>query len=499
METYSIYNISKGERKKTKMKGKKFLAFSLTVAMLAGSALTVSAAGVADVFDAGYYADKYGDLKTAYGADEAALLKHFMTNGAKEGRVMNPILDVAAYRKAYADLNATFGDDWDAYVDHYLTYGIKEKRTAGVLFELADYAAKNPDVKETYGDDYTEIAKHYLNFGIKEGRLGGTIVEAAPTAPAASGSGSGSSTTKPEEKPVTTVETHEHVWVEVGRKAGTCTEDGYIDYTCTVPKMYQVKDDKGNLISTELVIGADGNPIFCDAKKREVTGKGHVPPTDANGNKVNYYCVPATCLSAGVEKYTCARCGEHVDNILPKLEHVFENDYVVDPHGCTPELAGYTVQKCFAGCGQTRKVDYTYLDHQVATYDLDKKEATCSSMGEAWGICSVCAAKVKQTIPMKEHEFTKLVTVYVDSYTQDKAAPCHDEVELTVCKNCSMIRKDPTGVNVKAQFTPCVDTAENGGKGDGYCDVCLRSMKRNHTNQVMQYIPGDTLDDKKGQ
>ena len=59
--------------------------------MIKGGALTVSAAGVSDVFSAGYYADKYGDLKTAYGTDEAALLNHFITSGAKEGRVMSPI------------------------------------------------------------------------------------------------------------------------------------------------------------------------------------------------------------------------------------------------------------------------------------------------------------------------------------------------------------------------------------------------------------------------
>jgi len=477
------------------MKGKKLLAFSLTVAMLVGGSLSVSAAGVSDVFSASYYADKYGDLKAAFGTDAKALLNHFMTSGAKEGRVMSPILDVAAYRNAYPDLNAAFGDNWDAYVDHYLTHGIKEKRTTGVLFDLVDYANKNSDVKAAYGNDYAAIAQHYVNFGIKEGRPGGVIAKAAPAAESSSGnSGSGTATTTPSAE-TTTVETHEHVWKKAYSVGGTCTEDGYEVYYCDTYKMYQVKDADGNLISTQYVLDANGDKIRCDETKRVVTGKGHVPPTDANGNKVNYYLQPATCLATGIEKYTCARCGEHIDNVIPKLEHVFEDAYVVDPHGCTPDLAGYTVQKCYAGCNQTRKVNYTYLDHQVATYDLDKIDATCTSTGEAWGFCSVCNQKVKQTIPMKAHDYSKNVTVYVDSYTVDQVQPCHSEYTINVCKNCSMINT----VTLVTDKDACTDTRENSGKGDGYCDVCNRSMKRNHTNQVMEYIVGDILDDKYGQ
>ena len=84
------------------------------------------------VFDAEYYADSYPDLKKAFGYNEKALYRHYMTFGLKEGRNGSKVLNVVAYRNAYPDLQAAFGDKWDAYVDHYFTFGKSEGRTAGV-------------------------------------------------------------------------------------------------------------------------------------------------------------------------------------------------------------------------------------------------------------------------------------------------------------------------------------------------------------------------------
>lgn len=95
--------------------------------------MSASAAGVADVFDASYYADSYADLKEAFGYDETALLQHYLTWGLQEGRCASTVFDVAAYRSAYSGLDAAFGDNRNAYVNHYYTTGMAEGRTAGVL------------------------------------------------------------------------------------------------------------------------------------------------------------------------------------------------------------------------------------------------------------------------------------------------------------------------------------------------------------------------------
>ncbi len=512
METYSIYNISKGERKKTKMKGKKFLAFSLTVAMLAGSALTVSAAGVADVFNAGYYADKYGDLKAAYGADEAALLKHFMTSGAKEGRVMSPILDVAAYRNAYADLNAAFGDNWDSYVDHYLTFGIREGRKAGVLFDLADYAAKNPDVKAAYGEDYTAIAKHYVNFGIKEGRPGGTVVKAATPA-AGSGSsgntGNGGTTTTPEE-PVTPPVVkygHEHNWdamiaagtaqmVEI--EAPTCTHAGYINYRC--PEMVicvtYIDGSVEWILSREFDKDLDAGDVFhgktierwTESQCSATTGRRTVAQLHHSVPASGAYIVDhPTCTQPGVATYVCETCGTHVDKeAIPALGHAMAPTKTVTATSCDETGKGYTEQTC-QRCGIKQQINVVYK-HSVAKYTTIT-DATCFSEGEERGYCSVCKKEDVRKIAITPHPAEQPVDISVDTYVDDgtgNSVPAHATYQVTYCTTCHVITAVSADVDTVLTRTACTDT-----DGDGLCDGCKRPVNRTLMNGEKLYKVGE--------
>ena len=140
-------------------------------AVLLNSGFSVGAAGLRDIFDADYYAEKYSDLKEAYGDDENALYQHFINYGIKEGRVMNPVIDVVRYREQYKDLQEAFGDDWDAYINHYFTYGVNEHRENGTDFDLLAYLNAYGDLQEAYGDDYVALAKHYEELGIHENRV----------------------------------------------------------------------------------------------------------------------------------------------------------------------------------------------------------------------------------------------------------------------------------------------------------------------------------------
>lgn len=140
-------------------------------AMLLNSGFSVGAAGLRDIFDADYYAEKYSDLKEAYGNDEEALYQHFINYGIKEGRVMNPVIDVVKYREQYKDLQEAFGDDWDAYINHYFVYGVNEHRENGTDFDLLAYLNAYGDLKKAYGDDYVALAKHYEELGIHENRV----------------------------------------------------------------------------------------------------------------------------------------------------------------------------------------------------------------------------------------------------------------------------------------------------------------------------------------
>ncbi len=123
-----------------------------------------------EVFDEKFYADRYPDLKAAYGYNREALWTHFITCGINEGRAMNNLLDVVKYKNTYADLNAAFGNNWDAYLEHYLTTGAKEGRDSGTGFNALVYASEYADLQRIYGDDVLALWKHYNTAGKAEGR-----------------------------------------------------------------------------------------------------------------------------------------------------------------------------------------------------------------------------------------------------------------------------------------------------------------------------------------
>lgn len=82
------------------------------------------------VFDAQFYAERYNDLKTAFGYDTNKLFNHFLSNGMKEKRQAIATFDVIRYAAAYSDLRKAFGElkekNAKKYYDHYCTNGKSE-------------------------------------------------------------------------------------------------------------------------------------------------------------------------------------------------------------------------------------------------------------------------------------------------------------------------------------------------------------------------------------
>lgn len=107
------------------------LVMSLSLAMSVGVPVKAADANAfAAVFDASYYANRYADLKAAYGTDVNSLLNHFIAFGMKEGRQANEEFNVQAYKARYADLQAAFGEDLTLYYFHYINNGKAEGRNA---------------------------------------------------------------------------------------------------------------------------------------------------------------------------------------------------------------------------------------------------------------------------------------------------------------------------------------------------------------------------------
>lgn len=80
------------------------------------------------VFDPTYYANKYPDLKKAFGTNSTALFNHFCTFGMKEARIASANFNVTTYKNNYVDLRNAFGNNLPLYYKHYITNGYAEKR-----------------------------------------------------------------------------------------------------------------------------------------------------------------------------------------------------------------------------------------------------------------------------------------------------------------------------------------------------------------------------------
>lgn len=80
------------------------------------------------VFDPTQYANRYRDLKNAFGNNATKLFNHFCEYGMKEGRQAIDGFNVTVYRANNADLQKAFGSDLPAYYKHYCQYGYKEGR-----------------------------------------------------------------------------------------------------------------------------------------------------------------------------------------------------------------------------------------------------------------------------------------------------------------------------------------------------------------------------------
>lgn len=130
----------------------------------------------APVFDAKYYLNRYSDLKSAFGTDYAAALKHFVEYGISEGRRASESFDVTLYKVNYPDLQELFGDDNIKYVDHYLDYGINEGRCANRRI-LNGISVASDGKKYYYKNDQVDTS--YTGFAAYQGKkyyvLGGTV------------------------------------------------------------------------------------------------------------------------------------------------------------------------------------------------------------------------------------------------------------------------------------------------------------------------------------
>ena len=95
----------------------------------------LSRLGTLKTFNYVAYADRYDDVREAFGYDRAALYNHYITYGIYEERIAEFApgyndFNYIAYADRYDDVKVAFGYDRVALYNHYITYGISEGRIA---------------------------------------------------------------------------------------------------------------------------------------------------------------------------------------------------------------------------------------------------------------------------------------------------------------------------------------------------------------------------------
>ena len=174
---------------------KKFFAFLACILLFQCMPCAIFAEPVTNdlddiICDRIYYADKYSDLKRAFGYDHDQLLNHWRQNGAKEGRSPSSIYDAQYYYNKYADLRNAFTRngqvDWAGLYNHFKNYGLKEGRQASQHFSVNIYKNNYADLRNAFGtsaSDHWKYLKHWREYGMAEKRNATSSIGSNPPQP----------------------------------------------------------------------------------------------------------------------------------------------------------------------------------------------------------------------------------------------------------------------------------------------------------------------------
>ncbi|PRR83063.1 C40 family peptidase [Clostridium vincentii] len=145
------------------------IATAPNTTLQAAKPIVLAETGEAPVFDANFYANKYSDLRQAFGTNEAQLYNHWITYGIKEGRTASEIFDVKFYLANNKDLINAFGaTNYTAAYNHFRNDGFREGRNLSPVFNMGYYSKNNPDLVNAYGKDYSAIMNHFKVYGMNE-------------------------------------------------------------------------------------------------------------------------------------------------------------------------------------------------------------------------------------------------------------------------------------------------------------------------------------------
>ena len=187
--------------------------------------------------------------------------------------------------------------------------------------------------------------------------------------------------------------------------------------------------------------------------------------------------VNATCTTDGYQEYTCSKCGETHQVMLPKIGHDYQVSEKVDAT-CTAD--GYEVYTC-ANC----KDSYTKTTQKKLGHDfskkIDHKDSTCTVKGFDLYQCSRCDETKKTELALVDHNYQLSETV--------KATCTSDGYKKYTCSMCNKSYQEKlskTGHNY--QVSKKVDATCTA---DGYDVYTCSNCKDTYTKTTQQKLGHD--------
>ena len=249
-------------------------------------------------------------------------------------------------------------------------------------------------------------------------------------------------------------------------REATCSEEGVMTYTCqrcseTENKPISKTAHKWMRVQKKAATCTEGGTSagwLCENCGQAMSELLEPKPIEALGHdySISVITKAATCISTGVKKYTCSRCGEIKTEAYITTEHTYGAGKVTKEATCTK--AGVMTYTC-KYCKATKTERISANGHTVVT---DKAvAATCTKAGKTAGThCSVCKTVLtaQRTVKVKGH------TVVTDK----AVASTYTKKGLTEgihCSVCGTVLKKQKKTAKKKLATPAVKKLTKKSKG----------------------------------
>lgn len=226
----------------------------------------------------------------------------------------------------------------------------------------------------------------------------------------------------------------DHEWIQTKIVQPTCTEEGYINYSCECGEEKTEAIDKLEH-SWYKVVTDDGHYETCSSCEATRNETEHTWLLTQN--------IEATCTEEGRKEYKCSECDRTKVDVIEAKSHN-PGEWIIDNE---------THNRTCSNCG-------LILDTNAHEFEDLTTPASCTEDGHFHKVCKDCGYSIESTIEATGH---------VESYVS-----VNDQRHKIVCATCGETIRE-FAHNYKEQVIKKVD-CENDGLVRKTCSLCDHSV-----------------------